>query len=211
MVRLGNYRVFVLLAVAGLVIVGALGVGGLHSDEPKPATASGPQYDAHGDLKRPADFRKWVFVGANVGLEYSDDVKAADAKDVERERRKKLGDFLYVYINPEAYDHYAKTGKFPEKTVLLIDAYESKEREKKSIVSEGLYPGEESHFAVAVKNSARPDGGKTNWAYYTFQKGAATAKAHADSACYQCHLDHADDDNVWTQFYPTLRRLKKAR
>ena len=37
---------------------------------------------------------------------------------------------------------------------------------------------------------------------------APAAKAFPNKACYDCHLEHADDDNVWVQFYPTLRRLR---
>jgi hypothetical protein len=34
-----------------------------------------------------------------------------------------------------------------------------------------------------------------------------SAKAHEDSECYDCHKAHARPDNVWVQFYPTLRKL----
>jgi len=62
-----------------------------------------------------------------------------------------------------------------------------------------------------VKNSQRPDGSKTVWAYYMFSSGvfpsgSGSAPAQPDSACYQCHLEHANDDNVWVQFYPVLQR-----
>jgi hypothetical protein len=34
-----------------------------------------------------------------------------------------------------------------------------------------------------------------------------SAPAHEDSDCYDCHKAHASKDNVWVQFYPTLRKL----
>ena len=34
------------------------------------------------------------------------------------------------------------------------------------------------------------------------------AAAFPDAACYDCHIKHADDDNVWVQFYPTLKRAQ---
>ena len=37
------------------------------------------------------------------------------------------------------------------------------------------------------------------------------ARAFPDKACYDCHLQHASDDLVWVQFYPTLRKLRDAR
>jgi hypothetical protein len=38
---------------------------------------------------------------------------------------------------------------------------------------------------------------------------APSAKAHEDVECYDCHKAHAHPDNVWVQFYPTLRKLTK--
>jgi hypothetical protein len=49
-------------------------------------------------------------------------------------------------------------------------------------------------------------------AYYVFEAPTQmTAKAFADSACYDCHREHANVDNVWVQFYPILRAPEKAR
>jgi hypothetical protein len=62
-----------------------------------------------------------------------------------------------------------------------------------------------------VKNSARPDGSKTDWAYYDFGLDRQSAKAFPDKACYDCHVEHAAADNVWVQFYPTLRKHRDAR
>lgn len=58
---------------------------------------------------------------------------------------------------------------------------------------------------VAVKNSKRPDGAPENWAYYVFGKNDRTAIARRKQDCYDCHLKNAQTDNVWVQFYPTLR------
>ncbi len=181
---------------------------GLQSGEPRPNLAE-PQYNEKGELKRPADYRAWVFVGSNLGLQYRKERPETTDPQKERRKEEESGGFHNVYINAEAYEHYKRTGKFPEKTMLVMDVYEAKEKEPKNIVSKGFFPGNQLHFEVAVKNSMRPDGSKTDWAYYAFPPNQATAKAFPDSACYQCHLKHADDDNVWVQFYPTLRMHKK--
>jgi hypothetical protein len=67
---------------------------------------------------------------------------------------------------------------------------------------------------VAVKNLHRPDGKATPWAYSTLMNPfdpspvmAPSAPAHEDAECYDCHKAHASKDNVWVQFYPTLRKL----
>src|SRR5262249_4390254 len=155
----------------------------------------------------------WVFVGSNLGIEYGDGAareKPAEKGANERKRPGAGSNFHNVYINPAAYAHYIKTGKFPEKTMLVLDLFKAEEREPRNIVAEGLFPGAHSGMAVAVKNSTRPDGSKTDWAYYDFGVGSGSARAFADKACYDCHLEHADDDNVWVQFYPTLRQKKRG-
>jgi hypothetical protein len=174
-----------------------------------------PQYNAAGEFILPADFRTWVFVGANLGIEYADSAAPAD-KEKAKEKKPKPANFHNVYINPEAYEHYARTGEFPEKTVFILDIYKPEEGEPGGITAHGQFPGKQTEIAAAVKNSARPDGSKTNWAYYDFKldpsekrgdKAVSAAKAFPDRACYECHLEHGSDDNVWVQFYPTLRRL----
>jgi len=206
-------NLFLLAASFVVASATAFHAAALPSDESKPAgkgqaeAPAEPQYNKRGELKRPIGYERWVFVGANVGLEYKED--ADDVEPAKEKKPVKLGDFHNVYINPEAFDHYVRTGTFPEKTVLVLDSYKSEEREPKSIVSEGLAPGRQTGLAVAVKNSARPDGGSSDWAYYDFGLDRTTAKAFPDNKCYDCHIQHASDDNVWVQFYPILRNARE--
>ena len=189
-----------------LVITCAVALTARTQPIPAPqARSTAPEYDAKGDLKRPTDFRTWVFVGASIGLRYHKELPDTP-REKDLPKNDKPGEFHTVYIRPESYEHYLKTGKFPDLTVLVMDVYESKDRDIKGIVSKGLFHGASRGFEVAVKNSKRPDGSKTDWAYYDFDKPTkATAAAFRDAACYDCHLKHADVDNVWVQFYPTLR------
>jgi hypothetical protein len=170
------------------------------------ARSTAPEYDAKGDLKRPMDFRTWVFVGADLGLRYHKDVPDAKTRELAPPKNDKPGEFHNVYIRPESYEHFLKTGKFPDSTVLVMEVFEAKERDAKGIVSGGFFPGAQRRVEVAVKNSKRPNGAMTNWAYYDFDKPTkVSASAFRDATCYDCHLKHADVDNVWVQFYPMLR------
>src|SRR5262245_9030896 len=61
---------------------------------PRPPLANGGSevvvYDEKGELKRPTGYETWVFVGSNLGLEYSDDVtKEKPVKKEERTGRKR--------------------------------------------------------------------------------------------------------------------------
>ena len=154
-----------------------------------------PQYNRQGELNFPKGFENWVFVGANLGLQYQDD------------KGPPLRLFHNVYITPRAFRHYRRTGTFPEKTMLLIDFYSAETGDPQSVVADGLFPGrEQSFFFVSVKNRLRPDGSLTPWAYYVFTSDKPTAAAMDDQSCYQCHLEHGADDNVFLQFYPILQK-----
>ena len=59
----------------------------------QPRSSTGPEYTDTGELKRPADYQSWIFVGSNLGLEY--DEKAAKekppAKDPSKPNTVQLG------------------------------------------------------------------------------------------------------------------------
>src|SRR5438874_9544980 len=123
--------VVVFLAISAILIVVACHPTGVRSDEPKSSSresatnATGPQYTPQGELKRPAGYETWVFVGSNLGLEYSDDVSKAKPPSKDRDKKSKTANFHNVYINPEAYAHYVKTGEFPQNTVLILDIFKA--------------------------------------------------------------------------------------
>jgi hypothetical protein len=205
-------------AAAPAAIVGAASIFAFGSfDEPR-RTSAGPRYNANGELLRPDGYRSWVFVGAALGLDYT---QRNDKSLVDPNQKYESDDesrpFHNVYIDRAAYEHYARTGKFPDKTVLVLELFESKRKEPRNIVTKGRYEGNRVALEVAVKNTERPDGSKTPWAYYDFTgtpgpRGRGireSAKAKPDGSCYDCHKQHADLDNVWVQFYPTLRELSQ--
>ena len=160
----------------------------------------GPVYDEEGRLERPAGFREWVLAGSNLGLGYQQDGPGEET----------VGDFRNVYINPEAYAHFEKTGEFPQKTVFVIEVLEAKKRDGRGVVAKGYSPGGHRRLEVSVKNKDRPDGSETPWAYYVFGPGREAAAARKDRDCFDCHKEHASHDHVWVQFYPTLRDLAAA-
>jgi hypothetical protein len=170
----------------------------------KPAASTVPQYTANGELKFPEDFRTWVFVGATLGLSYSEH---ADDNDEQQ--------FTNVYIAPDAYLHYERTGEFPEKTILAMAVYpQNRKQPQGDLKLQGSFEGDLLAVEVAVKDGERFDDG---WAYFDFspQEGQTqlrqTSTAFPTKKCYDCHLEHAADDNVFVQYYPVLRRLLKNK
>ena len=153
-----------------------------------------PRYTEDGRLMRPEGYETWVFVGASIGLSYA-----------EGAGREGPGMFHHTYIQPEAYEHYRRTGEFPEKTMLVLRMYSSEE----GIAPQrgGWVQGRALGIEAAVKDHERVEEG---WAYYGFGGGRTAARPNPKERCYSCHLEHGGDDNVFTQFYPVLREAKEA-
>jgi len=168
-----------------------------------------PRYNTEGLLVRPEGFANWIFVGSNLGLGYDKNVTAQLPRETAR---ADLGEYHNIYLEPEDYAAYLRTGIFPDRTVLVMDVYEAQQRDAKGVVTAGSYNGQWLGIEVAVKNKNRPDGIRTDWAYYDFTdrpgKGRnipPVQKAEDYAACYACHKAHAGYDNVWVQFYPRIR------
>jgi hypothetical protein len=170
--------------------------GGCRLPESKAATGLddmvAPRYNDARDMLRPEGYRQWVFVGASLGLRYAEDGEPEEGP----------GSFHNVYIQPEAYADFMDNGIFPEKTILAMETYETGTREPKAELTGGYFEETLSGFSVAVKDSERFD---ETWGYVSFGDGA-TATPFPKERCYDCHAEHAAVDNVFTQFYPILRR-----
>ena len=154
------------------------------------ASTGAPAYDARGALRRPEGYQEWTFVGASLGLSYA-----------ESAREDGPGEFHHVYLRPESYAAFRRTGQFPERTVLVLELHEAAQKVAPS--RHGLFEGRRVAVEAAVKDSTRfPEG----WAYYSFGDGSkASATAFPRGACFDCHRQHAARDNVFVQFYPVLR------
>jgi Cytochrome P460 len=172
-------------------------------------SADEPHYTPGGDLLLPEGFDTWVFVGSNLGLSYTPDAAAAAGTPPPRARGPQQ--FHNVVINRAAYDYFLANGRFPDRTVLVMQVFEAAEKDPKGVLADGVFNGRRVALEVAVKNTSRPDGKTTPWAYYNFtdpsdrSRALASAAAFPDESCANCHQHHASVDNVWVQFYPALR------
>jgi hypothetical protein len=171
-----------------------------------------PQYTPSGDLVLPSGFDTWVFVGSNLGLSYTPEAAAGASAPPPRAPRQQ---FHNVSISKAAYDYFLANGRFPERTVLVMQVFEAANKEPSDVLASGVFSGRRVGLEVAVKNSFRADGKTTSWAYYNFTdpsdpaKVLASATAFPDQSCANCHQLHASIDNVWVQFYPTLRDARR--
>jgi hypothetical protein len=171
---------------AVLVVIACLASLAAAPESPK------PQYDAKGELMRPADYREWMFLSAGFGMNYSPGPGSHEM-------------FTNVFVQRWAYDEFANSGKWPEQTMFVIDERDAASRS--SINQKGHYQTDLMGLAVEVKDSTRnPD----KWAYYGFDADGQTAGAMPHgNGCWSCHDAHAAVEHTFVQFYPTLKVVAK--
>lgn len=150
-------------------------------------------------LVRPEGYREWVFVGSNLGMGYQEENSGATPREAR---------FHNIYIQPEAYRAYVATGKFPDKTMLVMEVVSA--ATQVSINRQGKFGDRFLGVEVALKDETRF---AEKWAYFNFigpgGKPLERAKAFPKEACWSCHNQHAAVDNVFLQFYPVLRDARK--
>lgn len=180
-----------LMLVTLLVSIAGLGLSGNARPD-----KSAPVFDGKA-LVRPEGYREWVFVGSSLGLAYSKiPGQAVPGSDL----------YHNVYINPSSYHEFAKTGKFPEGTVMVLELARPEVKSEPGL--QGSFEKEFVALEASVKDSSRFEGG---WAYFNFTEAGGKLKAKAEafpqSACWSCHHVNAATDHVFTQFYPVLRAV----
>lgn len=159
-----------------------------------------PRFQGKEEMLRPEGYREWMFVAANYGMGYT------EAKPGEV--TAKPGTFHNIYLQREAYKQYAKTGTFPDKTMVIMEVVQP--GTKASINKQGMFQDKYIGIEVAVKDEKRFAG---KWAYYKFfdseGKALPTAKPFPKEACWDCHHKNGAVDNVFAQFYPVLKAARE--
>lgn len=155
-----------------------------------------------GELERPTGYREWVYVGTPLTPNELNDGKAA------------FPEFHNVYIDPESWSHYKKTGEFRDGTVIMKELVSV--GSKVAVSGNGYFMGEYIGLEAEIKSSKHFADEPGNWAYFSFtspdhKELAATATAFPTEACNACHEAAAADDFVFTQYYPVLRARTTGR
>lgn len=147
-------------------------------------------FDAGGKLKRPSNFDDWVFLGTTIGMTYID-------AELDPENP---GLFSTVLMEPEAYQYFQKTGQFAEGTVFAKFVHASE------LSDGGVSMGDQVYLEMHVKDKRRyPETGSGFFGWAPSEPDYAEAFS-VDMGCVACHKKNAAYDDVFTQFYPRLRK-----
>ncbi len=166
------------------------------------AGKSWAKFDASGNLIKPEGYREWVYVGAPLTPDDMNDGKAP------------FPEFHSVYIDPDSYKHYTRTGNFRDGTIIVKELISVGSKEAPS--GNGYFMGDFIGLEATVKDSKRFAKEPANWAYFTFSPVPPRpnvmmkpkAKMMPTESCNLCHQGFAQHDWVFTQYYPVLKAAK---
>jgi hypothetical protein len=153
-----------------------------------------PRYAGDGQLTLPSDYREWVFLSAGLGMTYSAEHEGAPA-------------FTNVFANPAAYRSFLANGKWPDKTMLILEIRAS--TGKGSINRAGSYQTDVLAIEAEVKDATKFPG--NGWAFFAFGKSSTGKLLPHTEDCYSCHAAHTAVDNTFVQFYPVLLEIAKQK
>ena len=101
----------VLLFVAGIAAAGIISSRSVEAVAAAQIVESdSPRYDAQGRLIAPERYREWVFLSAGLDMNY-DAAAAKPARHI----------FGNVFAPRAAYAAFQRTGRWPDKTVLILE------------------------------------------------------------------------------------------
>jgi hypothetical protein len=155
------------------------------------------QFTADGQLVRPVDYRRWVYVSSGFGMSY--DANAGGNGEPA---------FTNVFVLPSAYDYFQANGKWPDKTMFVLEVYGS--TSNGSINKHGSFQKTFQGLDVEVKDEKRF---ADKWAYFNFdgEEKTARATAPAKNECWKCHEQNAAVEHSFVQFYPEMLKVARAK
>ena len=164
---------------------------------PQTATSTGSslEYTREGQLRRPANYREWVYLSSGFDMSYNPAMQ--------------MGHHMFdnVFVNPEAWRAFLNSGTWPDKTVLVLEARGAEDRgsiNQKGNFQSAAVMGLEVHVKDEVRFASK-------WAFFGFSGGETAKMTPLTENCYGCHRDHGAVDTTFIQFYPTLMPIAKQK
>lgn len=160
------------------------------------ALSSSPQHKSDEQFQFPEHYREWVYLSSGFDMSYSPETGGASHHLFDN-----------VFVNPEAYQAFLSTGKWPDKTVLVL---EIRGAESRGSINQAGHFQSDSVMGVEVhtKDSARFNGG---WAFFGFDNRKTAKMIPLSASCYSCHAKSGAVDTTFVQFYPTLTAIAKSK
>jgi hypothetical protein len=145
-------------------------------------------------VQLPENYRQWVYLTTGFDMSYNPAMQMGHMFD-------------NVFVNPDAYQAFLRTGTWPDKTAMVLEGRGAESRA--SLNKAGNFQSTEvMAVEVHVKDEARFPG---KWAFFPFDDGKTAKMIPTTASCYSCHSEHAAVDTTFVQFYSTLLPIAKAK
>lgn len=170
-----------------------------------------PEFTMNGELKLPDDaiWRNWRYIGTPLTPNALNNGEAA------------FPEFHSVYVEPNTFDYWQRTGEFPDGAVLakeltrILDVDAMADGSTLQVSGRGYFMSDFSGFEIMHKSAKQFPDQPGNWGFFSFGHHAppydASAKLLPVETCNACHAENATQDYVFTKFYPVLRAAKGAK
>jgi len=187
-----------LIVVAGLWMLLGAGLQGVRERAPTQAASQDPKFVQGNKLVRPEGYREWIYLSSGLGMNYSARTQPGEPQ------------FTNVFVTPQAYRQFIKTGTWPDRTLFVLEERDSST--EGSINKAGHFQTKLAGLVAEVKDESRfPE----KWAFFTFTDAQGklkdTGQVQPKSACWTCHNSNGAVDNTFVQFYPTLKEVAQSK
>ena len=168
-----------IIVITAIVISIAIVAGAALTARAQSGPVWAPKWAAGGELILPRGYHQWVFLGAPLTPNALNDGKAG------------FPEYHNVYVQPEAFKAYRKTGKWPEGTMMFKELQltlpgSNPDGSRDEASGRGYFPGVRNGVDISVKDSKRFK--DTNgWGFFNFGHHAPPyAKTAAVQPVEQC-------------------------
>ena len=159
----------------------------------------GPTWTADGKLELPDGYHEWIFLGSPLTPNALNGGQAG------------FPEYHNVYVHPQAFRAYRKTGEWPEGTILLKELQllrngTSADGSSVEASGRGYFPGARNGIDISVKDSKRFKDTE-GWGFFTFGHTAppypGVAELQPVDNCAGCHIANATN-MVFSKFYDPI-------
>ncbi len=151
------------------------------------------QYNAAGELQRPANLEEWIMAGTSLGSDYGEGPFDP----------QKPGGIGVVQMEPTAYRYFMEHGTYADGTMFLLSFYRAEAQSSPQLP--GYVQGDMYAQEIHVLDKARFDEGGHAFFMFPTPQTMASERVAAGNTCVACHTKEGSFDGTFTQFYPRLR------
>ena len=134
-----------------------------------------------GRLIFPAHYREWIFLSSGLDMSYTEAPPMPGSSMFDN-----------VFVNPEAFREFQRTGTWPEHTLLAMESRGGSTQG--SINKRGKFQTDDfMGVEVHVKDTQRFTGG---WGFFAFENTQPAQPIPSTAPCYSCHREHGAVDTT---------------